>query len=220
VRAGFLVGVVLLVVIPEATSILLGASWLPIVPVFRLMTVYLVLDPLYMNLSCLVIGVGRPRILVRVRLGQVFLFVVAVVAFARWWGIEGIAVAANLMMLAGVVVLLVYSARYVRLELARMLGWPTCALLVASVLGMALSYRVTWPGLWPALVVKTFGVSLSFALVLFLAERDTLRGYGRWLWQATGPFTRWLRPPSVGRKASPLRSVSGDDGTQRGRRRL
>jgi O-antigen/teichoic acid export membrane protein len=181
-----MVGVVLLIVIPEATSILLGESWLPIVPVFRLMTVYVVLDPLYLNLSRLVIGVGRPRILVRVRLGQVLLFVAAVVVFSRWWSIEGIAIAANLMMLAGVVALLVYSARYVRMQLARMLGWPTCALLVAAALGVALSAKVTWPGLWPALIVKMLGVSLSFALVLVVAERRTLLEHGGWLRQAIG----------------------------------
>jgi O-antigen/teichoic acid export membrane protein len=212
VRAGFWVGVVLLIVIPEATSVLLGESWLPIVPVFRLMTVYVVLDPLYLNLSRLIIGLGHPRILVRIRLGQVALFVAAVVAFSHWWSIQGIAIAANLMMLTGVVALLMYSARYVRLELTRMLGWPLCALLVASALGVALSFGVTWPGLWAALMVKTLGVSLSFALVLFLGERRTLLEYGGWLRKAIGPSACWVRPYGVGRKSSALRTRSGADG--------
>lgn len=183
VRAGFWIGVVLLIVVPEATAILLDESWLPMVPVFRWMMVYVVLDPLYINLSYLAMGVGHPEALVRVRLGQVFLFVIAVVALAHVWGVEGIAVAADLMMLAGVAALLVYDARYVRLELARMLGWPLCALLAASAVGMVLIFGVRWPGLWSALIGKTLGVSLAFVAVLLVAERGTLLEYGGWLRQ-------------------------------------
>jgi O-antigen/teichoic acid export membrane protein len=201
VRAGFLIGVVLLIVIPEATLILLGESWLPIVPVFRLMMVYVVLDPLYINLSYLLMGVGHPEILARVRVGQLVLFVTAVVALARGWGIEGIAAAANLTMLAGVVALLVHCARHVRLRLARVLGWPVCAMLVASAVGMALSSGVTWSGLWPALILKALGVSLSYALVLFVTEWRTLLEFGGWLWQASGLFPRQAHSPAEGEQA-------------------
>jgi PST family polysaccharide transporter len=201
VRAGFLIGIVLLVVIPEATLLLLGASWLPIVPVFRLMVVYVVLDPLYVNLGYLALGLGSPATLVRVRLGQLVLFVAAVVALARGWGIEGIAIAADLMMVAGVVALSVYCARSVRLELAHVLGWPVCALLVAAMVGLGLSTRVTWPSLWLAAMVKTVGVSLAFVLVLLLTERRALLWYGNWMWQTLrGSLPRLSTHPAGGKR--------------------
>jgi PST family polysaccharide transporter len=196
VRVGFLLAVLLLTVIPEATRILLGESWLPIVPVLRLMTVYVVLDPLYVNLSYLTIGLGRPEVLVRVRLGQVALFVMAVVALAYGWGIEGIAVAADLMMLAGVAALFVQSARHVRLELAEVLGWPILALLAASAAGVALSSIKTWPGLWVALIAKGLAVVLAFAVVLFVAERRALLRYGKWMSQLLGSLRSTGAPPS------------------------
>jgi O-antigen/teichoic acid export membrane protein len=183
VRLGFLVGVVLLTVIPEATLVLLNELWLPIVPVFRLMTVYVVLAPLYRNLSYLVTGVGRPEVLVRVRLGQVVLFVIAVVALAQVWGIEGIAIAADVTVLAGVTALWVYAARHIRLDPARVLGWPLCALLAASAAGVVLSTVVAWPSLWLALILKAFGVSSAYVLVLLVAEGHTLLKHGAWLWR-------------------------------------
>jgi PST family polysaccharide transporter len=180
VHVGFLIAVVLLTVIPEATLILLGESWLPIVPVLRLMTVYVVLDPLYANLSYLAIGLGRPEVLVRVRLGQVFLFVASVVALAQWWGIEGIAVAADVTVLTGVVALLAFGSRHVRLGLPKMLGWPLVALAAAFAAGIALCAGVQWHSLWWALILKGLAVSLVFGGILFVAERHKLLQYGRW----------------------------------------
>jgi O-antigen/teichoic acid export membrane protein len=214
-----LIGVVLLVVIPEATLILLDESWLSIVPVFRLMTVYVVLDPLYINLSYLVMGMGRPEILVRVRLGQVALFVAAVVALARGWGIQGIALAANLMMLTGVVALLVYCARCVRLELARVLAWPCVALAAACAAGIALSTGVQWSSLWWSAIGKGLGVSLVFGAVLWATEGRKLHQYGRWafrvlsatLWRPTRAIYARHVPKSGPLGEGP--GASGSEGT-------
>ena len=200
VRVGFLIAVVLLTVIPEATLILLGEAWLPIVPVLRLMTVYVVLDPLYINLSYLAMGLGQPEVLARVRLGQVLLFVATVVAFARWWGIQGIAVAADLTILGGVVALLVFGARYVRLQLFQIVGWPLVALATAFVVGMGLCLGVQWSSLWLALVLKGLGVALVFGAVLFVAERRKLLQYGRWAFQALGGSGMWERFKGIGRR--------------------
>jgi PST family polysaccharide transporter len=51
VRIGLLMTVVLLATAPEVTLILFGEVWLPIVPVFRLMLVYIMLDPIYVTTS-------------------------------------------------------------------------------------------------------------------------------------------------------------------------
>ena len=113
VRAGLLVSIVLLVTAPEITVLLFGENWLPIVPVFRLMLVYIMLDPLYVNLSFLIMGSGHPDLLSRVRLIQIIVFVVSVVAGAFLWGISGVALAADLMMLSGTVILSLYRRRFV-----------------------------------------------------------------------------------------------------------
>jgi O-antigen/teichoic acid export membrane protein len=183
VRVGFLMAIVMLAVIPEVTLVLFGQAWLPIVSIFRLMTIYVVLDPLYVNLSYLVIGLGRPDILSRTRLLQVALFVVSVPLFAYQWGVQGIAVAANLMILSGTLILLAFSRRVLEFSLFRLLGWPIVALVVASAAGVALVYRLAGKGLWMAMILKAVCVSAVYVLVLGCAERHILREYGEWIWR-------------------------------------
>jgi PST family polysaccharide transporter len=191
VRTGFLLAVVLLVAIPEATLILYGGGWLPIVPIFRLMTVYVILEPFYVNLSYLVLGIGQPGFLGRVRSLQVALFVVCVPLFAYFWGVRGIAGAANVMVLCGVVALLGFSRRLLVFSLFGMLGWPSVALIAASVVGVGLTNGIVWESLWGAVIFKTLGVSAAYVLVLGLAERRALREYGEWLLRALGSRLRW-----------------------------
>jgi lipopolysaccharide exporter len=181
VRAGFLLAIVLLVVIPELTLVLLGEAWLPIVPIFRLMMVYVVMDPLYLNLSYLVIGLGHPDLLVRVRLLLVLLFVGTVLIFVRWWDIRGLAFAADMMILSGVALLLFFSTRFVDLWLSKMLGWPTLALALSAVAGVGLTYALQGSSRWLAMMVEAAGVALTYVIVLGAAEPDTLSEYVGWI---------------------------------------
>ena len=204
IRAGFLLALVLLVTIPEVTLILFGEAWLPIVPIFRMMTVYVILDPLYVNLSYLALGIGRPDLLVRVRLLQAASLIGCVIWFADLWGVQGIAMAANVMILVGVVALLSFSWRRLRFSLLRMLGWPMVALAAASAVGGALVYQMpsmrgtASERLWAAMIVKGLGVSCTFALVLGLAERRLIRQYG----------ARIFRAPVVGASRVCLGSIA------------
>jgi PST family polysaccharide transporter len=178
VRIGLLMAVVLLGAAPEITLILFGEVWLPIVPVFRLMLVYVMLDPIYVNLSYLVIGVGQPRLLTRVRLIQVALFAVAVIVFAQLWDINGVALAANLMILSGTLFLLAYSRRFVSFSLSRLFLWPLIATAVSSVVGYLLIQGTQWTGLWTTLILKALCISGTYILVIYLTERHIIREYG------------------------------------------
>jgi O-antigen/teichoic acid export membrane protein len=178
VRAGLLVAVVLIAVIPEITVLLFGEIWSPIVPIFRFMAVYVTLDPLYVNLCYLFIGAGYPERVARVRLLQVALFVVAVVVSTSRWGVIGVAIAADLMMLFGTVALLGSSRALVTLPLWRMAGWPLIAGLAAVVTGFGLTQVTQAMSPWYALFLKAGGVCAAYGLVLYLAERDDFRQYG------------------------------------------
>ncbi|GAB4548429.1 MAG: oligosaccharide flippase family protein [Anaerolineae bacterium] len=190
VRVGLLMAVVLLVTAPEVVLILFGEVWLPIVPVFRLMLVYIMLDPLYVNLSYLIIGVGRPDWLTRVRLAQVGLFAVTVITFARLWNINGVAIAANLMMLSGTLVLLVFSRRFVSFSLSRMILWPG----IATTASIATGYVVIQAGQWASLgwmfVLKTVCTAGVYALILYLTERQIIFEHGS---QILGPLWNQVR---------------------------
>jgi O-antigen/teichoic acid export membrane protein len=177
VRIGLLMAVVLLATAPEVTLILFGEKWLPIVPVFRLMLVYIMLDPIYVNLSYLIIGVGRPDWLSRVRLIQTALFVVTVIVFARLWSINGVAMAANLMMLSGTLALLVYSRRFVSYSISRMFLWPAVATAVSIGFGYWLSQSVQPSSLWWTLILKSISITGIYILILYLTERQIIHEY-------------------------------------------
>jgi O-antigen/teichoic acid export membrane protein len=178
VRTGFLMVALLMAMATEVTLILFGETWLPIVPVFRLMLIYIMLDPFYVNLSYLIIAVGRPDWLSRARLMQVSLFAVAVIVLAHFWSINGVAIAANLMMLSGTLVLVAYSRRFVSFSLSRMFLWPVVATVASIVIGYSLVQNTQWPGLWWALILKLLSVSGIYILILYLTERQIIYEYG------------------------------------------
>jgi PST family polysaccharide transporter len=171
VRAGLLLAVLLIVSAREITLILFGTAWLPIVPVFRLMLVYIILNPFYVNLSYLIIGVGRPALLTRVRTFQIFIFILAVIALSAWWGIQGVAVAANLMMLGGTLALVPPSRRYTVYSLRSLCFWPAVAAALAAVCGYFLANFIPYASLWKKLLLESLAVLIIYAAVLYPAER-------------------------------------------------
>lgn len=148
VRAGFLFAIVLFASALELTLILFGEKWLSIVPIFHLMLINILLNPLYANLSYLIIGVGKPGILARLRVVQVVIFVITFILFAYVWGTRGVAIAANLMMLIGNVVLFKISRQFVSCSLPLMFKWPTIATVMAGTAGLGLTVIVPYLGVW------------------------------------------------------------------------
>jgi PST family polysaccharide transporter len=177
VRAGFLFAIVLLASAPELTVILFGEKWLPIVPIFQLMMIYIFLNPLYANLSYLLMGVGKPGILARVRLVQVVIFVITVILFAYAWGTKGVAIAANLMMLVGTVILFILSRQFVTFSLTRMFKWPTIAALLGGAAGFGLTIIVPNLGTWGDLVLVSITITACYSLILYLMEREIIHTY-------------------------------------------
>jgi O-antigen/teichoic acid export membrane protein len=177
VRSGFLLAIVLLVTAPELTLILFTETWLPIVPIFRLMIFYILLDPIYQNLSYLIAGVGHPEKLTRTRLAQAVLFIISVVSFAYFWGVRGVAVAANLMILLGTIVLFFESRLFVGFSISRMFKWPIVALICASIASILLINYVEFQNLWISLLLKGTIVTIAYLVPLYLAERDIFHNY-------------------------------------------
>jgi O-antigen/teichoic acid export membrane protein len=177
VRVGFLFAVVLMATAPELTLILFGEKWLPIVPIFRLMLIYIFLNPLYINLSYLLMGIGQPGTLARVRLAQVIIFVVTVILFAYTWGIRGVAIAANLMMLIGTATLFFLSRRFVSYSLSSMFKWPIFATILSATVGIGLIVLTPKLSLWSTLILLSVAITVSYSLCLFITERDIIYEY-------------------------------------------
>ena len=74
-------------------------------PVFQLMIVYTFLDPLLLAVRRLLLATGQVSAINRAGWVQLAVFIPAVIAGARLYGIFGVALAADLMVLVGVVLL-------------------------------------------------------------------------------------------------------------------
>ncbi len=181
-RLGGWLSLVLVLTTPEAIRLIIGPRWLPMALTFRLMVLYTLLDPMALSAGNLLLAVGKPESVARARLVQVLIFFPAVVGLAAVLGIEGVAVAADLMILAGTV-LLYRSIRDVVDHSSRALWlWPLVASTAA--VGVVLAASPLWASLpdWMALAAKSSLATLIYGGILWAAEREQLLSSGRMIW--------------------------------------
>jgi O-antigen/teichoic acid export membrane protein len=182
-RLGVLVAGAFALLLPEFIHLVIGDKWLPMLWTFRLMLIYTTLDAPVMLASNLLLASGRPQALRQASLAQAAFFVPAVIAGAQWIGINGVALAADGMLLIGAWRLYRALGEVVDLSLRSLLLWPLCALALAWGAGMALESQSQLAlGLAAALKLGTFAI--LYAGILLLAEREEVVHGLRWLWGA------------------------------------
>jgi O-antigen/teichoic acid export membrane protein len=130
-RSGFLVAGAFGLVMPEFIHHVIGDKWLPMLWTFRLMLVYTVLDPILLLVGGLLLAVGRPRELRNATVVQTLFFVPAVILGAWLGGINGVALAADGMLLIGAFWLYRPLRQAVDFSFNRLVTWPALALAVA-----------------------------------------------------------------------------------------
>jgi O-antigen/teichoic acid export membrane protein len=181
VRSGFLLGGLLVLVAPEFTRLALGERWLPMVPAFRLMAVFTLLDPIRVTVSSLFVAVGRPEQVVRTRLAQLAAMVVGLFVLGARWGITGVALVVDGVLLIGLGWLLARARAHVDFSVARLFGAPLLALLAGAAAGLGAAWLLcrAGPGVcgndWLSGGAKALAFTLGFAGVLLAFERGELR---------------------------------------------
>jgi O-antigen/teichoic acid export membrane protein len=175
VRLGFLFSMVFALVVPEFVHIFIGDKWLPMVFPFRLMLVYTLLDPLIATSGHLVTAVGQPQILTKIKVFQLLTFVPAVIVLANYFGINGIALAADLMLVTGVTLMLPQVRRLVDFSLWKLFCYPTIGLFLGA--GISLLVRLSLPiaSDWASLLVKGGTAAIVYIFILFLFEYQQYR---------------------------------------------
>jgi O-antigen/teichoic acid export membrane protein len=181
---------------PEFVYYLLGEKWLPMVFTFQLMVVYCLFDPLLVTASNLLTACGVPQKMTRVRVAQLVFFVPAVVVGAALWQINGIALAADGMLLVGLVGVFRMIRAFVDISLRKLFLAPTLGLLAGGAAFLLASYFFQAQGrlLWA--VVKGLVFAIPFLTVLLLLEwrdyqaafrsADNLLGLSRFARRSTG----------------------------------
>lgn len=164
VRSGFLFGGLLALIAPEFIHLLLGDKWLPMLTTFQLMLVFTLLDPLKATISSLFIAVGRPEQVIYSRLVQLVVMVAGLFLFGYFWGIVGVALAVDIMLLVGMGWLLRQARAFVDYSLRRLFLAPAVALALALLAASGLAYLVRWR---PEMVDPAF-ITGIIKLVTFL----------------------------------------------------
>jgi O-antigen/teichoic acid export membrane protein len=174
IRAGFLFAGVLVLVTPEFIHLFLGDKWLPMAFTFQLMLIYTLFDPLLVISSRLTTAVGEPRALTKVKFTQLLFFVPAVITLARFFGINGVAVAADLMLVLGIVIILARVRRYVDFSLWRMMGYPALGLALALSAALLVQAQLHISGAVSSLLSKAIVATVVYGAVLLTFEWEQL----------------------------------------------
>lgn len=171
VRMGFLFSLVFVLVVPEFIRIFIGVKWLPMLFTFRLMIVYALLDPLVVTSSHLITAVGQPKILTRINALQLLIFVPVVIVLAHYFGINGVAVAADLMLVTGLALVLVQVREFVDFSLWKLFRYPTVALLSAGGIAILIKQYLPVENDLVSFLLKGGVAAVVYGGLLLLLER-------------------------------------------------
>jgi O-antigen/teichoic acid export membrane protein len=175
VRSAFLLGGLIALVAPELIQLLLGPKWLPMLTTFRLMLVFTLLDPIKVTVANLFVAVGRPEKVVQARAVQLAVMIAGLFALGPPLGIEGVALAVDAMLVAGIAILLWQAREYVDFSAWTLFVAPTVALVLGMLLARA---AIELPGVlgspWRTGAVKIAVFITVHGLTLWLLERRQL----------------------------------------------
>jgi PST family polysaccharide transporter len=174
IRGGFGLAGLMGVLSFELVHELLGEKWLPAVDIFRLLIVFCMLDAIRGAIASLFLAAGKPMELVKVRTLQLVLLTAGLFTLGRSLELPGVALAVDLMLVAGVSSMFWLVRRDVDLSLRSLFEWPLIALVSAiAVAVLALPDELTTG--WGSALLKGGAFLFVYAGVLYLGEREALR---------------------------------------------
>ena len=132
-------------------------------------------DPMKNTMDNLFVAVGKPEINVKIRIIQFSVMVVGLFVFGRIWQIEGVAVAVDLMMMLGIVLILIQAKKYVDISLRKMFAMPMIALLVGLIAGIGVYQIFPTDSLIFAALIKGSIFTLLYIAFLMIFDREEFR---------------------------------------------
>jgi lipopolysaccharide exporter len=133
IRSGFFLVGILIVIAPEFIRIFIGERWMPMMPTFRLMLPFTLFDPMKQTMDNLFVAVGRPEINMKIRIVQLSVMVAGLFIFGNLWGISGVALAVDIMMVVGIVMILHRATAFVDFSLKKFFIFPSIGLILGSI---------------------------------------------------------------------------------------
>lgn len=176
VRSGFLIAGTLALVAPEIIRLLLGHKWMPMLDAFRLMLIYTMFDPFKLTISSIFIAVGKPEKIVRVRTIQLIVMVAGLLILAPTLGIVGVALAVDVMLVVGIVMLLRQAKDYVDFSMSKLFGAPIISLIIGlGISRVSIEIRAIRGSDWRTGGMKLIVFLITYGLILLILERKNVK---------------------------------------------
>ncbi len=173
-RASLLLSGAMAIALPELLQ-LLNPRWLPMVRTFRLLLVYAMLEGWVALASGLLVATGHPAAMGRMALACLAFFLPGVVIGAWAGGIDGVALAANGMMVLSALMLYRPLRETVDFSIRPLMGGAIGAFLIASILPLALEGGGIPPSPLARMAAKMAAFGALYLLTLLLLEGRTWR---------------------------------------------
>jgi O-antigen/teichoic acid export membrane protein len=176
VRTGFFLAGIMALIAPEFIRLVLGPKWLPMLDPFRLMLAYTLLDPIKITVASVITVSGAPEKVVRARTIQLLILIAGLVTLGPRFGIVGVAVAVDAMLVVGILLLLREARRFVDFSSLRLFAVPALALSVGLLATqLALGATGVLQSDWIRAVVKIVVFSVLYGGILLSVERETVK---------------------------------------------
>ena len=182
VRFNFLVAGCLFLIAPEFIRLFLGVKWMPMLDAFRLMLIFILLDPIQTTIAHLFTAQGQPRTVVYIRLIQITFLGVGLFTLGNAIGIAGVALSMDVMVLVGIIILLLFARRFVDFSLLQLFLYPSVALIIAMLVVYLVQNLPGWPisDLFSGLL-KSITYITIFCILILLLERKRIYKMAVWL---------------------------------------
>lgn len=174
IRTGFLIGGLLNLVAPELILLLLTDKWLAMVTPFRLMLVFALVDPIRNATANLFLAVGEPQRIVWTRAVQLAALIASLFIFGGLWGVNGAALAIDVMLLVGTALFLWQARLFVDFSLWHLFGPPALGLVAGFLLAWGAQALAPDEAGWAGALARVLAYTGGYGLVLLLLERETL----------------------------------------------
>ncbi len=139
IRAGFFLAGWIAILAPYLIELILGNRWLPMLTAFRLMLLFTMLDLIKGTLANVLIALGLPEQIGRVRFIQLAVLLAGLFILGLRYKTAGVALAMDLMALVGTVLLVVYVRPLVDISWRKLISAPLAALII----GLGFDWLIT-----------------------------------------------------------------------------
>jgi len=175
-RLTFFIGGAVLFASQEFVVLFLGDKWLPLLMSLRIMVVYMMFEPLKQIFSKTFSAIGQPELAFRARLGQLASLLVGIILFSRVysWGIEGIALAVNISVLFGGILMAKFLRPKLKICWKVIFGPPVIAFIVAAVVTFMMLNGVQFNSIWLSALGKLSLWTIAYWCVELVIDRQYL----------------------------------------------